>query len=84
MKILNNKVLIEEVKLSVKSGIQVASTAKSNYTMVKGKIIDFDSNLENTSKLKKGGEVLFTWGDKVNIESKDLYLVDYENIACIL
>ena len=86
MKILNDKVLVEEIKEEKGEGIQVASIAKSNYTLIKGKVINHfgEDAVIKVTDLEIGDEILFAWGDKVNIDGKDLYLVDYSNIACIL
>ena len=86
MKILNNKVLVEEVKQEQGEGIQIASSAKSNYTLIKGKVINHfeEDAVMKMTYIEIGDEILFAWGDKVNIDGKDLYLVDYSNIACIL
>lgn len=81
MKLLNNRVLIEEIKEDKGDGIQVASGAKSNYTLIKGKVVDVCYMAED---VMKDNEVLFSWGDKVNIDGKDLYIVDHCNIVCIL
>ena len=84
MKLLNNRVLVEEIKEEKGEGIQVASGAKSNYTLIKGKVLVSTAGLEEMRLIAQDDVVYFAWGDKVNIDGKDLYLVDYSNIACIL
>ena len=82
--LLNDRVLIEEIKEDKGDGIQVASSAKSNYTLAKGKIVQVDKTFRMQSHLEIGDVVYFAWGDKINIDGKDLYLVAYSNMAGIL
>jgi chaperonin GroES len=94
IKPLGDRVLIDPVSkedsnIKSNSGIIIPETIDQKQTN-KGKVIAIgDGKYDNNGNfipmnLKKGDKVMFQWGDKIEVDEKEYFIVSEENILAII
>lgn len=89
---IGDRVLIELPPKEEKtaSGIIIPDTVSDERTESKrGKVVavgdgKFDDGVRVPMTVAKGDEVIFQWGEKVEMEGKDYYIVSESNILAIV
>ncbi|PIT96683.1 co-chaperone GroES [Candidatus Campbellbacteria bacterium CG10_big_fil_rev_8_21_14_0_10_35_52] len=88
-RVIIKKISQEDSEVTLKSGIIIPETVDQKQTD-KGKIIAIgEGKYDNNGNfipmsVKKGEKVLFQWGDKIEFEGEEYYIVSEGNILAIL
>lgn len=88
---LGDRVVVEKAELAEKTyaGIVLPQSTGGNEQMI-GKVIAVGEGRETESgavikpKVAAGQQILFSWGDKVEVDGKEYYIVSESSILGIL
>lgn len=90
---LGNRVLISEIEekseTKTASGIYLPEQSQKSTSLKKGKVVavgkgEYDDGVLVPMRVKKGDTVLFGWGEKIEIDSKEYTLVKESDISAII
>ncbi len=81
--------LIEEKETQTAAGIYLPESHKSDKGAKKGKVIavgkgKFDDGVLEPMTVKKSDTVLFSWGEQLEIDGKEYYIVKESEILAII
>ncbi len=90
---LADRIIVKEIKeeggKETKSGIFIPETANKESASKKGKVVavgqgKYDDGKLITPEVKVGDTVLFPWGEKVEVEGEEYYVVRDAEIMAII